>query len=792
MKDFSELEIGKDFDNSEARAYAEKLGEQSSLAIRMIIAQLMINRGIAAEDAQSWLNPDLRGALSGQALPDIDKAVALINKAINSTELIYISGDYDVDGISGAVILSEGLRRLGARTAYHLPHRFDEGYGLSMLSVKKARELGASLLVTVDCGSSDCETVKAAMDLGLEVIVTDHHTLPEVLPSPHAFVNPKRKDSLYPFSQLCGAAVAWKLLAEVYASRHQPCPTDFLDLAGMATIADMVPLQGENRIIAAFGLRQLSSEPRAGLKALADAARVKKMKPVSNLVYYTLAPRINAAGRLDTAELAADLILEKAPAECARLAAQIQSLNDERLRLVKASCDEIDKRLEERPGFSEETIIFEIGTWHAGVLGICAAKLMDRWRRPCFIGVEQDGIIHGSARSLDNLNLFDLMSSCSEFFERFGGHAKAGGFSFKAERFNELRAALEKSAAALAGPKILKKADFALPLKYANLDLVRWLRKLEPVGEGNATPHFYAPCVRLGNVRWFGAGEQHMSCLVSRQGENSVKALGFFKAEDRPYLRPDKLYYDIYFTLEDDDYGDVSEPQIIIEEFVSPDAVAEAIAMGRRPDSLETVLSVDARCIIDRCDYAHNLMALGLSPVAAVPSASDKTKIMRELGPDVPCLTFAELARGNNFTDILMLGIPWNDAISKTGARFHVMHSGSDYKRQQDMLKRLALTRERMIAIYMALKSRLPVPYDQAAAVLSDIARNLNLDIPAVQRGFKVLEELGVVACGAEISLVPGVKTELDKSDRYRASVKAEAEFETIARGFNIIRFINK
>lgn len=790
MKEFKDIEIGKAFDNPEARAYAENIGGNAPLLLKTIIAQLMINRGISAEDSPGWLNPDIREILPGNALPDIDKAVALINKAINSTELIYISGDYDVDGISGSIILSEGLRRLGARTAFHLPHRFDEGYGLSMLSVEKARELGASLLVTVDCGSSDCESVKAAMEAGMEVIVTDHHTLPEVLPSPHAFVNPKRKDSHYPFSQLCGAAVAWKLLAEVCASRYQPCPIDFLDLAGMATIADMVPLQGENRIIAAEGLKRLTSEPRAGLKALVDAARLKKMKPVSNLVNFTLSPRINAAGRLDTAELAANLILERVPDECARLAAQLQSLNDERLRLVKAACDEIDKRLEERPCLSDESIIFEIGSWHSGVLGICAAKLMDKWRRPCFVGVEQDGMIHGSARSLDNLNLFDLMSSCSEFFERFGGHAKAGGFSFKAERLHELRAALEKSAAALAGPKILKKADFTLPLKYATIDLVRLLRKLEPVGEGNATPHFYTPRVRIDNIRWFGTDQQHMSCMVSRQGENAVKALGFFKSEDRLSLKTDKLYYDIFFTLDDDDFNGKSEPQIIIEDFVAPDAVAEDIAMGKLPDGLDAVQTVDARCVIERSNYAQNLVAFGLLPAVAVPSVSDKAKVAREFGPEMPCLTFTELAREHNgFTDIITLGIPWNDGLEHSGARFHIMHAENDFKRQRDMLKRLALTRERMIAIYKALQKKLPVPSEQCAAALSEVARSLNLELHAVNRGFKVLEELGLVSRGTEISLVSGVSADLEKSSQYRASVTAEMEFAKAAVQWNKIRF---
>ncbi len=455
--------------------------------INEIIAHLLLRRNVEPEEFESFLNPDIAGLHPPHLLPDIDKAVQRIRQAINAGEKICLFGDYDVDGITSLTIIDECLKRFSARTFFYIPHRVNEGYGLNSEAIHKIREQGATLLICLDCGTNSSREISLAGSLGMDVIVADHHLPARGENIPLAFVNPKRKDSTYPFKDLSGAGVAFKL---AQALSGDDC-RQTLDLVALSVVCDVVPLKGENRIMLVEGLSRLRTTSRISIQALCEVARVRQETLEPFHLGFILGPRINACGRMAHAEQ----VLELFTCRDREYARQIAQRLDEYNRLRKSVEQSILKEAEElivREFQDDAAFVLSKEGWHQGVLGIVASRLADKYWRPTFVIGVNEGKGRGSARSIPGLHLMEVLDTCKETLHSYGGHKKAAGVEIGRDNIADFRDQLNAALKQLAREKPLPEIqiDAELSLSQLSMELAEGLERLRPFGEENSHPLF--------------------------------------------------------------------------------------------------------------------------------------------------------------------------------------------------------------------------------------------------------------------------------------------------------------
>ena len=475
-----------------------------------LIAGLLVARGIrTAAEAARFLNPSLDGLHDPYLMLGMAAAVERIQRAVADGETILIYGDYDVDGTTAVVLLKTAIERLGGTVRFHVPHRLREGYGMQREILETAAREGVRLVISVDTGIRAFAAAEAAAELGLDLIVTDHH-LPESglgLPKALAILNPNQTGCGYPCKHLCGAGVAFKLsqaLLEVQdrnLARTKLLPS-FLKLLAIATVADAVPLLGENRIFVAIGIKELERPRHSGLRALMQVAQIdpaqRALTPID--IGFRLAPRINAAGRMDIASEVVELFTTKDPQRAQSIAQKLEQLNQERRNTEAAGLGEILAMLDQERFRDSRCLVIDGDGWHRGVIGILASRVVDRTGKPTLVLAHEDGEAYGSGRSIPAFHLLNAIESCHELFTRFGGHAHAAGFSLPSDRVPELRKRLAAYAEAnlsdadLGSPLI---CDAELALQEVNEELYSWLCKLEPCGMDNEEPVFIAGSVRV-------------------------------------------------------------------------------------------------------------------------------------------------------------------------------------------------------------------------------------------------------------------------------------------------------
>jgi single-stranded-DNA-specific exonuclease len=477
----------------------------AELNLHALVASVLVSRGLTEpEDVHHFLNPSLDDLNDPSLLPDFDAASKAILGARERKDLIYIHGDYDVDGVTSAALLTRFLRSIDCNVVTHVPHRMKEGYGIHFSAVDAAKELGAKLFLTCDCGIGAFKQIDQAREYGMTVVVTDHHTVSTELPRAHAIVNPHRHDSKYPYPELSGVGVAFKLCEgitrELGLNKLHFCRA-FLDLAALGTIADVMPLEGENRIIARFGLQRLAETKKIGLKALIREAEIE-LKPGESLrgyhVGFVLGPRLNAAGRIDDAALALQLLLESDEAKARALASEVEQINRDRKAEQLRIMDEAVERVLEIGANERNVIVVAKEGWHSGVIGIVAGRLVEMFRRPTFVLTmdEETGVCKGSARSIPNFHLADAIRAHPDLFLSGGGHAMAAGCTFEIGRLDEVADALHDYAGGLLTPEDFLPtmiADAELRPDEITRDAVEALSAMEPFGCGNPEPVF---CVR--------------------------------------------------------------------------------------------------------------------------------------------------------------------------------------------------------------------------------------------------------------------------------------------------------
>jgi single-stranded-DNA-specific exonuclease len=542
---------------------AQSAALAQALEIAEPLAVILTARGITdADAAHAFLNPKLSGLYDPLLLTDMGRAIERLRAAIQQGEKIEIHGDYDVDGTTSTVILKTAIEMAGGRAGFWIPHRLKDGYGLRDSAIDRAAENGVKLIVSVDTGIRARDAVERARELGIDVIVTDHHLPESELPPALAVINPNRADCTYPEKNLCGAGVAFKVAQALLGTLGWPREkldrmlASFLKLVAIATVADVVPLTGENRIIVWYGLRGLADVRNPGLRALLDAAGVTEgCAPTTHQVGFRIAPRINAAGRMASASEVVDLFLSADQAKGREIAERLSALNGERqdeearvIELILAECESLVS------GVTAPALVFAGEGWHRGVLGIVASRLVERFCRPVFVLGIENGEAAGSGRSISAFHLLESLESMAPLFVKFGGHRQAAGATMDSGRVAEFRESFAAYAARMLKPEDfepVQRVDAQVNFRQINERFWRALSSLEPFGMGNPTPVFAATDVEIANEPVL-MKEKHVRFAAAQEGR-VITFKGFNMAHRAGELQRGARV-DLAFRIDADDF----------------------------------------------------------------------------------------------------------------------------------------------------------------------------------------------------------------------------------------------
>ena len=461
--------------------------------LNKIIGKIIVNRNVTSdEDVRIFITPTRDDFHDPFLFKGMDIAVDRILQAINNKEKILIYGDYDVDGITSTTVLKKYLQERGGIVNTYIPNRLNEGYGLNKEAIKKIKEMGTDLIITVDCGISGIEEVKYAKELGIEVIVTDHHEVGEVLPDALAVIDAKRKDNTYPFNLLAGVGVVFKVIQAISIKLNLKAEEylKYLDLVCVGTISDIVPLEGENRTIAKLGLMLIRVTKNLGLRELIKSSGYKEID--SNTISFGVAPRINACGRMGHEEEALKLFLAETKEEAVEVTKKLNEYNTLRQNTEKAIYEDAVSKIEKENIENKNSIVVGGYNWHHGVIGIVSSKVTEKYYKPSILLCFEDGIAKGSGRSIQGFDLYEGLTKCSELLDKFGGHAMAVGLTLNKENFENFKDKFEKIAEEANIKEMVPTIyiDEEVKLKDISMDLVKSLSVLEPFGEANKVPLF--------------------------------------------------------------------------------------------------------------------------------------------------------------------------------------------------------------------------------------------------------------------------------------------------------------
>jgi single-stranded-DNA-specific exonuclease len=535
---------------------------ERALGLHPTVARLLCLRGFSdPELARQFLQPSLDHLHDPFKLTGMSAAVERLEQAIARRERIAIHGDYDVDGITSTVILRRALEMLGGDVVHFIPERLRDGYGLQAAAIERLHADGVSLIVSVDCGIRGLEAARRARELGVDLIVTDHHEPDDELPVAVAVLNPKRHDCAYPDKSLAGVGVALKVVQALCgrAGRSKWMPA-FVKIAAIGTLADVVPLVGENRVIARFGLESLSRGPHTvGLRALLDCCGLTGKTIDSYQVAFMLAPRVNAAGRMSTPDIATRLLLATDGALEQEARALAQQLNDENLRRQQEEAELVaaaKKAIETDPAVGAHNVLVVGGEgWHRGVIGIAASKLVETYHKPAIVLSIDGDVAHGSCRSIPDFDMLNALERCADLFVKFGGHRQAAGLTMEAGRVAEFRQRINAWADDVLEPDQLRprlRIDAPLPLNGITHDLVRGLDSLGPFGMGNPRPVFHAsPVAIVDGPRTIK--ERHLKMTFSQQGRR-FRAIAWRAAERAEFLEKHRAGVNLAFSLDRNEY----------------------------------------------------------------------------------------------------------------------------------------------------------------------------------------------------------------------------------------------
>ncbi|MBC1511682.1 single-stranded-DNA-specific exonuclease RecJ [Listeria booriae] len=546
----------------------EKAMEQVAQALQCTLpmAELYARRKVTtAGQLDKFLHPDKYEAYDPFLLAEMELAVTRIKQAIDAGEQILVFGDYDADGVTSVTVLLKALRKLGAEAEFYIPNRFTEGYGPNKAAFTQAKDAGVGLLITVDNGIAALDVMAHAKEIGLDVIVTDHHEAKETMPEAVAVIHPRHPESNYPFPDLAGVGVAYKLAHALLGEE----PTELLDLVAIGTVADLVSLTDENRLFVQKGLRILRDNPNIGVATLAKLASTKLSEATEETIGFTIAPRLNAVGRLGPADPAADLLLTEDPEEAVFLAEEIDEANKERQAIVTQITEEAIAMIEaEFLGDGNEVFVLDKAGWNPGVVGIVASRLVDRYARPVIVlGIDDvTGIAKGSGRSIEAFHLYKALDANHELLTAFGGHPMAAGMTLNVADIPALRANLAKRARETLTPEdfiSVLRVEEAIPVESVTLEFIGQLNKLAPFGTDNPKPVFALEGVKLDGTKRIGADKTHLKTAITSESGAVLDAVGFGTGELVEKISP-MARVDIVGELSINEWNNMRKPQLRI------------------------------------------------------------------------------------------------------------------------------------------------------------------------------------------------------------------------------------
>lgn len=545
----------------------------AALNVEDFVATLLIQRGIETfEDAKNFFRPSLEHLHDPYLMKDMDKAVARIESAIENQENILVFGDYDVDGTTAVSLVSSYLKSHYPNIATYIPDRYDEGYGISYKGIDFADDNGFSLIIALDCGIKSIDHIAYAKAKNIDFIVCDHHRPGEILPDAVAVLDPKREDCSYPYDELCGCGVGFKLIQALGQNRNETIEdlVPYLDLVATAIAADIVPITGENRVLAYFGLKVINSEPRPGIKALVHQVK-KKTLDITDVVFI-ISPRINAAGRIKHGNHAVELLTEFDFEQAQQFASEIEQYNADRKDLDKKITKEafqqiIENNEEER--FS--TVVFQ-EDWHKGVIGIVASRLIETYYRPTLVFTKSGDKYAASARSVKGFDVYNALDNCSEHLEQFGGHMYAAGMTLKAENYLAFKAAFEKCVAETIHPDMrTPEIEIDAEINFADITpkLIRILKQFEPFGPQNMTPVFMTRNAKdTGYAKNLGSEEEHLRLFVKQNNSDGIAAIGFGLGKKINIVQNQNPFQLAYCIAENEWNGNIST-QLMLKDIRS-------------------------------------------------------------------------------------------------------------------------------------------------------------------------------------------------------------------------------
>jgi single-stranded-DNA-specific exonuclease len=536
---------------------------QNALQVDEIIATLLVQRGIETyEQAKTFFRPTLEDLHNPYLMKDMDKAVSRIEKAIANNENILVFGDYDVDGTTAVSLVSSYLRSFYPNVATYIPDRYNEGYGISYLGIDYSEDNDVSLIIALDCGIKSIDHVNYAKAKNIDFIICDHHRPGDSLPDAIAVLDPKREDCSYPYDELCGCGVGFKLIQALAENRNQTIQDllPYLDLVATAIAADIVPITGENRVLAKFGLEVINSNPRPGIKALVQNVK-KKVLTITDVVFI-VAPRINAAGRVKHGNEAVALLTEYNLEQAEQFASEIEQHNSDRKELDKQITKEALLQIEENNEQNRFSTVVYQENWHKGVIGIVASRLVEKYYRPTIVFTKSGDKLAASARSVKDFDVYNALEACAEHLEQFGGHMYAAGMTLKEENYENFKNAFENEVKNTIPPDLLiPEISVDLEMNFSDLDekFMRILKQFEPFGPENMTPVFLSKnVIDSGYAKTLGNDAEHLKAFVKQNNSPNFNAIGFGLGAKIDVVKNRNPFEAVYVLEENEWNGTVS------------------------------------------------------------------------------------------------------------------------------------------------------------------------------------------------------------------------------------------
>ena len=548
------------YDKEEISRYCDKY------KMSEILAKLLISRGVGIQDVDKYINVSLNNLYDPFLMKDMEKTVERILRAKENNEKVVIYGDYDVDGVTSITVLYNFLKELGIDVSYYLPDRMEEGYGLNKDALKKLKDKGYTLVVTVDCGISAVDELDYANSIGLEVCITDHHECGKVLPKAYSIVNPKQEDCNYPFEMLAGVGVAFKVITalSIKLSLEKEAYLKYLDIVTVGTIADIVPLLDENRIITKIGLEKIKETKNEGLKALIRVAGIKNIDSIS--ISFGIAPRINASGRMADASVAVKLLLSTSPMEANSLAELLDSQNKERQAVEKKILEEVLEKIEKEKLYEKRSLVVSGYGWHQGVIGIVASKVAEKYVKPVILITYEDKLAKGSGRTPHGISLYDALDKCKDVLVQFGGHELAAGVTLEKEKIDEFTEKFEKAVTELEKKELEAIIDIDSEIRKEDIlkGITRINEKILPFGQKNPEPVYLYRNLKIESLSTL-KDDKHIKFRL-KDGNFCIDAIGFSQGNRRDELKlGDKI--DVVGNLAINDFGREKAVQIILKDF---------------------------------------------------------------------------------------------------------------------------------------------------------------------------------------------------------------------------------